>query len=84
MATSALIATGFFRARAPAAIAATGAQYAEMWAQDAAAMSGCATASRRLRPCGAPFFPAAADRNPRPRLTAQAAAVGRPPTHCRC
>ena len=40
----ALIATNFF-GQNTAAIAATEAQYAEMWAQDAAAMSGYATAS---------------------------------------
>jgi PPE-repeat protein len=43
-----LIATNFF-GQNTAAIAATEAHYAEMWAQDAAAMSGCATASAAAR-----------------------------------
>lgn len=68
----ALIATNFF-GQNTAAIAATEAQYAEMWAQDAAAMYGYATASAAAALL-TPFSPPRQTTNPAG-LTAQAAAV---------
>jgi PPE-repeat protein len=58
-----LVATNVFGQNTPA-IAATEAQYAEMWAQDAAAMNGYATASStatQLTPFTAPQSPTNAD-----------------------
>ena len=67
-----LIATNFF-GQNTAAIAATEAQYAEMWAQDAAAMTGYATASAAARTL-TPFSSPKQTTNPAG-LAAQAAAV---------
>jgi PPE-repeat protein len=67
-----LIATNFF-GQNTAAIAATEAQYADMWAQDAAAMSGYASSSAaatQLTPFSSPQQTTAANA-----LTAQSAAV---------
>jgi PPE-repeat protein len=58
-----LVATNVFGQNTPA-IAATEAQYAEMWAQDAAAMNGYATASStttQLTPFGTPKSPTSED-----------------------
>ncbi|WP_275578850.1 PPE family protein [Mycobacterium riyadhense] len=68
----ALLATNFL-GQNTAAIAATEAQYAEMWAQDAAAMYGYAGASAQASTL-TPFSPAAATVNPGG-LAAQAASV---------
>ena len=67
-----LIATNFF-GQNTAAIAATEAHYAEMWAQDAAAMTGYATASAAARTL-TPFSSPKQTTNPAG-LAAQAAAV---------
>jgi PPE-repeat protein len=67
-----LIATNFF-GQNTAAIAATEAQYAEMWAQDAAAMSGYATASAAATTL-TPFSSPKQTTNPAG-LAAQSAAV---------
>jgi PPE-repeat protein len=66
----ALIATNFFGQNTPA-IAATEAQYAEMWAQDAAAMYGYAGSSAAATTL-TPFTPAPRDTDP----GGQAAAAG--------
>jgi PPE-repeat protein len=70
----ALIATNFFGQNTPA-IAATEAQYAEMWAQDAAAMYGYAGASSAASTV-TPFNPPANTTNPAG-LARQAAAVAK-------
>jgi PPE-repeat protein len=70
----ALIATNFF-GQNTAAIAATEAQYAEMWAQDAAAMSGYATSSAAATTL-MPFSSPKQTTNPAG-LAAQTAAVAR-------
>jgi PPE-repeat protein len=70
----ALIATNFF-GQNTAAIAANEAHYAEMWAQDAAAMSGYETASAAARTL-TPFSSPKRTTNPSG-LAAQAAAVAR-------
>lgn len=69
----ALLATNFL-GQNTAAIAATEAQYAEMWAQDAAAMYGYAGASAAATQLS-PFNPAAQTINPAG-LASQAASVG--------
>ena len=69
---AALIATNFFGQNTPA-IAATEAQYAEMWAQDAAAMTGYATTSAAAAQLS-PFFSPRQTTNPAG-LAAQDAAV---------
>jgi PPE-repeat protein len=71
---TALLATNFL-GQNTAAIAATEAQYAEMWAQDAAAMYGYAGTSATASTL-TPFRPAAQATNPAG-LAGQAAAVGR-------
>ncbi|MBS4729189.1 PPE domain-containing protein [Mycobacterium sp. SM1] len=69
----ALVATNFFGQNTPA-IAATEAQYAEMWAQDAAAMAGYASSSA-LATVLTPFSPPRQNTAPGG-LAGQAAAVG--------
>ncbi|SPM31464.1 PPE family protein [Mycobacterium terramassiliense] len=69
----ALIATNFF-GQNTAAIAATEAQYAEMWAQDAAAMYAYAASSAAATTMLTPFASAQQNTNPAG-LTAQGAAV---------
>ncbi|MBV9352896.1 MAG: PPE domain-containing protein [Mycobacterium sp.] len=69
----ALVATNFFGQNTPA-IMATEAQYAEMWAQDAAAMYGYAGSSAAATAL-TPFTPPRQNTNPGG-ATAQAAAVG--------
>jgi PPE-repeat protein len=70
---TALIATNFF-GQNTAAIAATEAQYAEMWAQDATAMYGYAASSVAATTMLTPFAPPQQTTNPAG-LTAQSAAV---------